>query len=47
MGATVCAAVEAAPDMELVARIDAGDDLAQVAAAGAQVAVDFTVPAVT
>lgn len=47
MGATVCAAVEAAPDMELVARIDAGDDLAQVAAAGAQVAVDFTVPSVT
>ncbi|MET4223302.1 4-hydroxy-tetrahydrodipicolinate reductase [Oerskovia enterophila] len=47
MGATVCAAVEAAPDLELVARIDAGDDLAQVAAAGAQVAVDFTVPSVT
>jgi 4-hydroxy-tetrahydrodipicolinate reductase len=43
MGATTCAAVEAAPDMELVARIDAGDDLARVAAAGAQVAVDFTV----
>jgi len=47
MGATVCAAVEAAPDLELVARVDAGDDLSLVAAAGAQVAVDFTVPAVT
>jgi 4-hydroxy-tetrahydrodipicolinate reductase len=47
MGSTVCAAVEAAPDLELVARLDAGDDLAQVAAAGARVAVDFTVPTVT
>jgi 4-hydroxy-tetrahydrodipicolinate reductase len=47
MGATTCAAIEAAADMELVARIDAGDDLAQIAAAGAQVAVDFTVPSVT
>ncbi|GEL94315.1 4-hydroxy-tetrahydrodipicolinate reductase [Cellulomonas composti] len=47
MGATVAAAVEAAPDLELVARLDAGDDLARVAQAGVQVAVDFTVPAVT
>ncbi len=47
MGATVCAAVEAAPGLELVARLDAGDDLAQVAASGADVAVDFTVPSVT
>ncbi len=47
MGATVCAAVEAAPDLELVARVDAGDDLSLVAAAGAQVAVDFTIPSVT
>lgn len=48
MGRTVCDAVEGAPDLELVARVDAGDDLtATVTAAGAQVAVDFTVPSVT
>lgn len=45
MGSTVCAAVQAAPDLELVTRLDAGDDLA--AAAEADVAVDFTVPGVT
>ena len=47
MGATVCAAVEAAPGLELVARLDAGDALSQVAASGAEVAVDFTVPGAT
>jgi len=47
MGATVCAAVEAAGDLELVARLDAGDDVARVADAGARVAVDFTVPGAT
>ena len=48
MGTTVCAAVEAAPDLELVARLDAGDDVpAELAASGADVAVDFTVPSVT
>ncbi|GIG21877.1 4-hydroxy-tetrahydrodipicolinate reductase [Cellulomonas chitinilytica] len=47
MGATVVRAVEDAPDLELVAALDADGDLAAVAAAGAQVAVDFTVPAVT
>jgi 4-hydroxy-tetrahydrodipicolinate reductase len=47
VGATVVRAVQDAPDLELVAALDAGDDLARVAAAGAQVAVDFTVPAVT
>ncbi len=47
MGATVVDAVSAAPDLELVAALDAGDDLAALAAAGAQVAVDFTVPAAT
>lgn len=47
MGATVVRAVDDAPDLELVAALDAGDDLARVAAAGAQVAVDFTVPSVT
>ncbi|NLF05636.1 MAG: 4-hydroxy-tetrahydrodipicolinate reductase [Actinomycetales bacterium] len=44
MGATVVDAVNAAPDLELVAALDAGDDLAGLAQAGAQVAVDFTVP---
>lgn len=46
MGSTVCAAVEAAPDMELVGRADpsAGTTLEE-AIAGADVLVDFTVPA--
>ncbi|MEE1618838.1 4-hydroxy-tetrahydrodipicolinate reductase [Brachybacterium sp. J153] len=47
MGAEACRAVEAADDLELVARIGRGDDLEAIAAAGAQVAVDLTVPAVT
>lgn len=47
MGGTVVDAVRGAEDLELVATLDAGDDLARVAEAGAQVAVDFTVPAVT
>ncbi|MDO5628590.1 MAG: 4-hydroxy-tetrahydrodipicolinate reductase [Mobilicoccus sp.] len=42
MGSTVCDAVEGAPDMTLVARIDIGDDLGDLG--GADVAVDFTVP---
>lgn len=48
MGRSVCAAVADAPDLELVARIDVGDDLVSaLAQAGADVAVDFTVPSVT
>jgi len=48
MGATTCAAVEADPGMELVARVEAGDDLAAaLAAAQPDVAIDFTVPSVT
>ena len=47
MGSTTVRAVEAAPDLELVAALDAGDDLTKVTAAGAQVAVDFTVPSAT
>ena len=47
MGSTVCSAVEAAPGLRLVATVDADGDLARVSDAGAQVAVDFTVPAVT
>lgn len=45
MGSTVCAAVTADPGMDVVARLDVGDDV--TSAAGADVAVDFTVPAVT
>lgn len=60
MGATVCRAVDSAPDMELVAAVDTGaaggrvtlageamaisTDLDALEAAGAEVAVDFTVP---
>ena len=42
MGATVCAAVEAAQDLDLVAAVDVGDDRA--ALGKAQVVVDFTRP---
>lgn len=44
MGAQVCAAVDAADDLELVAGLDAGDALAGLVDAGAQVVVDFTHP---
>ncbi|VTR78100.1 4-hydroxy-tetrahydrodipicolinate reductase [Cellulomonas hominis] len=47
MGRAVVAAVEAAPDLELVAALEHGDDVGAVAATGARVAVDFTVPSVT
>ena len=47
MGRAVVEAVEAAPDLELVAALERGDDVAAVAATGARVAVDFTVPDVT
>lgn len=47
VGATVVHAVEAASDLELVAALDAGDDLAELERSGAQVAVDFTVPSAT
>jgi 4-hydroxy-tetrahydrodipicolinate reductase len=42
MGAEVCRAVESAPDLELIAAIDLGDDRAP--AESAQVVVDFTHP---
>lgn len=42
MGATVCSAVREAPDLELVAEADAGDDRAPLAKA--DVVVDFTHP---
>jgi 4-hydroxy-tetrahydrodipicolinate reductase len=44
MGAEVCRAVETAPDMELVAQVDAGDALRDLSDAGVQVVVDFTHP---
>jgi 4-hydroxy-tetrahydrodipicolinate reductase len=44
MGATVCAAVDGAPDLDLVAMVDVGDWLFSVADAGAQAIVDFTHP---
>ncbi len=46
MGATVCRAVEEAPDLRLVARLEKDDDVAALAGR-ADVAVDFTVPSAT
>ena len=46
MGSTVVRAVDQAPDLRLVAAVDAAGDLTAVSDAGAQVAVDFPVPAV-
>ncbi len=42
MGSQVCSTVEAAPDMELMARVDVGDELKLLD--GADVVVDFTHP---
>jgi 4-hydroxy-tetrahydrodipicolinate reductase len=47
MGRTVCEAVAAAPDLELVARLDAGDDVTSLTSGSVDVAVDFTVPGAT
>lgn len=47
MGSTVCQAVDDAEGLELVARLDVGDTLDAEHLAGADVAVDFTVPDVT
>ena len=44
MGSEVVRAVTDAPDLELVASLDVGDDLQALVDAGCQVAVDFTVP---
>ena len=46
MGAQTCLAVEDADGLELVARLDLGDDLDELAKAGAEVVVDFTRPEV-
>jgi 4-hydroxy-tetrahydrodipicolinate reductase len=44
MGSAACAAVEAADDLELVARLGSGDTLTDLTAAKAEVAVDLTRP---
>jgi 4-hydroxy-tetrahydrodipicolinate reductase len=44
MGTEVCKAVDEAEDMELVAMVDAGDWMFNVADAGAEAVVDFTHP---
>ena len=44
VGVEVCRAVEEAPDTELVAAVDAGDDVEELARGGAQVVVHFTHP---
>lgn len=47
MGSTVVRTVQETEGLELVAQLESGGDLRGVAASGAQVAVDFTVPSVT
>lgn len=47
MGTNVCAAVNGAADLELVAQLDLGDEINAANLAGAEVAVDFTHPSVT
>ena len=44
VGAEVCRAVEGADGLELVARIDAGDDVHELVRSGVEVVVDFTHP---
>jgi 4-hydroxy-tetrahydrodipicolinate reductase len=44
VGREICAGVEAADDVDLVARIDAGDSLDALISSGAQTIVDFTHP---
>jgi 4-hydroxy-tetrahydrodipicolinate reductase len=44
VGSEVCRAVEAAEDLELVARVDAGDSLEDLVSRGAEAVVDFTRP---
>src|SRR5690625_6115580 len=47
MGSEACRAIEAATDLELVARLGREDSLQAVVDAGAAVAVDLTVPSAT
>lgn len=44
VGSTICEAVEAAQDLDLVAKIDFDSDMNDLVAAGAEVIVDFTQP---
>ena len=44
VGRVICDAIEDADDLELVAEVDAGDDIEALVTAGAQVVVDFTHP---
>jgi 4-hydroxy-tetrahydrodipicolinate reductase len=44
MGATVCEAIAASSDLELVAALDINDDLSGLLSNGAEVVVDFTTP---
>jgi 4-hydroxy-tetrahydrodipicolinate reductase len=44
MGATVCEAITASSDCELVAALDLNDDLSGLVTSGAEVVVDFTTP---
>ncbi|WGL53768.1 4-hydroxy-tetrahydrodipicolinate reductase [Nocardioides sp. BP30] len=44
VGSQICAAVSEAADLELVAGVDAGEPIAQLASAGVEVVVDFTHP---
>lgn len=44
VGQAICAGVEAAADLELVAQVDKGDALEAFTAAGTEVVVDFTHP---
>ncbi|MGO4613434.1 4-hydroxy-tetrahydrodipicolinate reductase [Nocardia sp. 2YAB30] len=44
VGQAICAAVDAAADLDLVASVDKDDSLDRFTAAGAQVVVDFTHP---
>lgn len=46
MGATVCEAVDADDELELVARVDEDDPLQALVDGGSEVAVDFTTPSV-
>jgi 4-hydroxy-tetrahydrodipicolinate reductase len=44
VGTEVCRAVEAADGLELVAQVDAGDDIESLVSSGAEAVVDFTHP---
>lgn len=44
VGSTICEAVEAADDLDLVAGIDSGDEMTELVDAGVQTVVDFTQP---